>query len=95
MPPSSFRLSFIKVLHLENSNDSYALVVGSEVTDWSELRRNTSYQGEYWDRHPIIEWFWDVFFNDCNLEDKKKFLRFLTGCDRVPIVGLKHLKTGY
>lgn len=68
------------------------MVVGSEEVDWQELRRNTTYQGEYWDKHPVIQWFWEVLFEDCNLDDKKNFLRFLTGCNRVPIVGLSGIR---
>nr|CAH8870654.1 unnamed protein product [Trichobilharzia regenti] len=69
-----------------------ALVVGSEAVNWEELRRNTTYQGVYWDRHQVIEWFWDVLLYDFTVEEKKKFLRFLTGCDRVPIVGFSGVK---
>jgi E3 ubiquitin-protein ligase HERC4 len=32
-----------------------------------------------------------VFHNDFTLEDKKKFLLFLTGCDRIPVSGTKAL----
>lgn len=69
-----------------------SMVVGSEDIDWQDLRKNTSYQGEYWDQHPVIKWFWEVLLNQCNLKQKKNFLRFLTGCDRVPIVGLPGIK---
>ncbi|CAL8073193.1 unnamed protein product [Calicophoron daubneyi] len=79
-------LSFFRPAELQ------ALVVGSEVVNWNELRQNTDYQGVYWDKHPVIEWFWEVLLIEFSIEDKKKFLRFLTGCDRVPIVGFSSLK---
>ncbi|KAF8562447.1 hypothetical protein P879_06573 [Paragonimus westermani] len=79
-------LKFFRPMELQ------ALVVGSDVFNWSELRQNTSYQGVYWDHHPVIEWFWEVLLNEFSVEDKKKFLRFLTGCDRIPIVGFSSLK---
>ncbi|CAH8467511.1 unnamed protein product [Dicrocoelium dendriticum] len=85
---SGHALKFFRPMELQ------ALVVGSEVVDWNELRQNTSYQGIYWDHHPVIEWFWQVLLIEFCVEDKKKFLRFLTGCDRVPIVGFSSLKTG-
>ncbi|KER24319.1 hypothetical protein T265_14454, partial [Opisthorchis viverrini] len=69
-----------------------SLVVGSEVVNWNELRQNTSYQGVYWDHHPVIEWFWEVLLVEFSVEDKKKFLRFLTGCDRVPLFGFTSLR---
>ena len=41
--------------------------------------------------HKTIKWFWDVF-HECSEEDKKKFLNFCTGSDRVPIKGLLSLR---
>lgn len=38
-----------------------------------------------------IQWFWEVF-HELSLEDKKKFLLFLTGSDRIPIEGMKAIK---
>lgn len=71
------------------------MVVGSDEIDWQELRKHTNYQGEYWDRHPIIQWFWEVLINECTVQEKKNFLRFLTGCDRMPILGVTDVKAGY
>lgn len=36
-------------------------------------------------------WFWEVF-HELSIEDKKKFLLFLTGSDRVPIQGMRDIK---
>ncbi|KAL3312710.1 putative E3 ubiquitin-protein ligase herc4 [Cichlidogyrus casuarinus] len=80
------------VLKMFRPIELQSLVVGTELYDWGELRANAHYEGEYWDRHPVIEWFWDVLLREMSLDDKKKFLRFLTGCDRVPIWGLKAIK---
>ncbi|VDM20434.1 unnamed protein product [Hydatigera taeniaeformis] len=80
------------VIKMFQPSELHSMVVGSEDIDWQDLRKNTSYQGEYWDQHPVIKWFWEVLLNQCNLRQKKNFLRFLTGCDRVPIVGLPGIK---
>ncbi|THD28070.1 putative E3 ubiquitin-protein ligase HERC4 [Fasciola hepatica] len=80
------------VIHFFRPMELQSLVVGLEVINWNELRENTAYQGVYWDHHPVIEWFWTVLLIEFSIEDKKKFLRFLTGCDRVPIVGFSSLK---
>ncbi|KAL5963585.1 putative E3 ubiquitin-protein ligase HERC4 [Taenia solium] len=80
------------VIKMFQPSELHSMVVGSEDIDWQDLRKNTSYQGEYWDQHPVIKWFWEVLLNQCNLKQKKDFLRFLTGCDRVPIVGLPGIK---
>ncbi|CAL8361530.1 unnamed protein product [Merluccius merluccius] len=53
--------------------------------------KNTVYDGEYSDTHPNIKTFWEVF--DELTEDKKQgFLLFLTGLDRVPIVGIQKVQ---
>lgn len=67
------------------------LVTGNENYSWSELEANTEYKGEYFPDHQVIKTFWEVF-HELPLEQKKKFLKFLTGTDRVPILGMKALK---
>ncbi|CAH8660627.1 unnamed protein product [Schistosoma rodhaini] len=96
-PYKAFEKGFLQVcggysLKLFQPSELQSLVVGSEVVNWDELRQNTTYQGIYWDRHQVIIWFWDVLLYDFTIEEKKKFLRFLTGCDRVPIVGFSGVK---
>lgn len=38
-----------------------------------------------------VRWFWEVF-HELPLNEKKKFLLFLTGSDRIPIQGMKAIK---
>lgn len=38
-----------------------------------------------------IKWFWEVF-HELPLAEKKKFLLYLTGSDRIPIQGMKAIK---
>uniref|UniRef100_A0A8C5CS70 HECT and RLD domain containing E3 ubiquitin protein ligase 4 n=1 Tax=Gadus morhua TaxID=8049 RepID=A0A8C5CS70_GADMO len=80
-----------KVLELFQPNELQAMVIGNTNYDWKELERTTEYKGEYWAEHPTIKFFWDVFHN-LPLEKKKQFLLFLTGSDRIPILGMKSLK---
>lgn len=61
-----------------------------EVGDLSELRLRTVYQGEFFDEHRVIHWFWEILSDMQNFE-KRAFLRFLTGSDRVPVGGLSTL----
>jgi len=49
------------------------------------------YKGGYHVEDPTIKLFWDVF-HSLTLEEKKQFLLFLTGSDRIPILGMKTLK---
>lgn len=41
--------------------------------------------------HTQIRWFWEVF-HELPLTEKKKFLLYLTGSDRIPIQGMKAIK---
>ncbi|KAM8924385.1 putative E3 ubiquitin-protein ligase HERC4 isoform 3-T3 [Pelodytes ibericus] len=80
-----------KVLELFQPNELQAMVIGNTNYDWKELEKNTEYKGEYWADHPTIRIFWKVF-HELPLEKKKQFLLFVTGSDRIPILGMKSLK---
>uniref|UniRef100_A0A8C0DCF5 HECT and RLD domain containing E3 ubiquitin protein ligase 4 n=1 Tax=Balaenoptera musculus TaxID=9771 RepID=A0A8C0DCF5_BALMU len=79
-----------KVLQLFQPNELQAMVIGNTNYDWKQLEKNTEYKGEYWAEHPTIKMFWEVF-HELPLEKKKQFLLFLTGSDRIPILGMKSL----
>ncbi|XP_056902787.1 probable E3 ubiquitin-protein ligase HERC4 [Takifugu flavidus] len=80
-----------KVLELFQPNELQAMVIGNTSYDWAELEKSTEYKGEYWKDHPTIKLFWEVF-HSLPLQKKKQFLLFLTGSDRIPILGMKSLK---
>jgi len=80
-----------RVMDLFKAEELMAMVVGNEDYDWGELEGSTQYKEGYAADHPTIVNFWSVFHNDLSLEDKKNFLLFLTGCDRVPVGGMKTL----
>ncbi|XP_078576873.1 putative E3 ubiquitin-protein ligase HERC4 isoform X2 [Branchiostoma floridae x Branchiostoma japonicum] len=80
-----------KVLELFHPKELMAMVCGNENYDWDELEKNVEYKGVYHKNHPTILMFWDIF-HQMTLEEKKKFLLFLTGCDKIPILGMKALK---
>ncbi|XP_040567809.1 probable E3 ubiquitin-protein ligase HERC4 isoform X2 [Lepeophtheirus salmonis] len=77
-----------RVLDLFHAKELMALVVGNENYDWDELEKNTLYKSGYKKDSPTVLDFWSVF-HELSLDDKKKFLLFLTGTDRIPIVGMK------
>nr|XP_031849691.1 probable E3 ubiquitin-protein ligase HERC4 isoform X1 [Nomia melanderi] len=77
-----------RVLELFHSYELKAVVVGNEDYDWEELEKNTTYKEGYTKNDPTIVLFWQVF-RELSLEEKKKFLLFLTGSDRIPIQGMK------
>ncbi|ODN02865.1 putative E3 ubiquitin-protein ligase HERC4 [Orchesella cincta] len=79
------------VLQLFHAQELQAMVTGNEDYDWGELERNCSYKGGYNVNESTIKIFWDVF-HSLSLAEKKQFLLFLTGSDRIPILGMKTLK---
>jgi hypothetical protein len=63
------------------------LVSGEEVMDWDALKRSTTYKDGFTVNSTAVQWFWDIFGGFSN-EMKRRFLKFATGTDRSPLVGL-------
>ncbi|XP_061191320.1 probable E3 ubiquitin-protein ligase HERC4 [Saccostrea echinata] len=80
-----------KVLELFHPQELQAMVIGNENYDFHEFEVNAEYKGEYYRQHPTIQLFWNVF-HELPIQLKKKFLLFLTGSDRIPILGMKAVK---
>ncbi|KAK9506239.1 hypothetical protein O3M35_008210 [Rhynocoris fuscipes] len=80
-----------RVLQLFHARELMAVVIGNEDYDWVAFENNAEYRGGYSSSDKTIRLFWEVF-HDLSLEDKKKFLTFLTGTDRIPIQGMKAIK---
>uniref|UniRef100_A0A1B6KH92 HECT domain-containing protein n=2 Tax=Graphocephala atropunctata TaxID=36148 RepID=A0A1B6KH92_9HEMI len=77
-----------RVLQLFHAHELMAVVVGNENYDWEMLENNANYKGGYTSSDPTIRVFWEVF-HELPLIEKKKFMLFLTGTDRIPIQGMK------
>ncbi|XP_054475896.1 probable E3 ubiquitin-protein ligase HERC4 isoform X2 [Anoplopoma fimbria] len=69
------------------------VLVGKDFHDWAKLKQNTGYEGEYntTPPHPTIQMFWEVF-DELTEDQKKAFLWFVTGFERVPILGMETMK---
>ncbi|KAK8578411.1 hypothetical protein V6N13_116256 [Hibiscus sabdariffa] len=68
------------------------LISGSlDSLDVDDLRCNTNYAGGYHSDHYVIDMFWEVL-KSFSLENQKKFLKFVTGCSRGPLLGFKYLE---
>ncbi|KAI9194675.1 hypothetical protein LWI28_008103 [Acer negundo] len=75
-----------------NEHEIQLLVAGSlDSLDFDDLRVNTNYAGGYHSEHYVIEMFWEVL-KSFSLENQKKFLKFVTGCSRGPLLGFKFLE---
>ncbi|XP_011152046.1 probable E3 ubiquitin-protein ligase HERC4 isoform X1 [Harpegnathos saltator] len=80
-----------RVLELFHSQELMSVVVGNENYDWEQLQKNTTYKEGYSENNPTVVLFWQVF-HELTLEEKKRFLLFLTGSDRIPIQGMKAIR---
>eukprot|EP00092_Neocalanus_flemingeri_P033110 GFUD01036005.1.p1 GENE.GFUD01036005.1~~GFUD01036005.1.p1 ORF type:complete len:1046 (+),score=311.60 GFUD01036005.1:157-3294(+) len=92
----AFKKGFLKVvssrvLQLFHPQELMALVVGNENYDWELLEELCEYKEGYTKDHETIVYFWEVF-RELSDENKRKFLLFLTGSDRIPIAGMTSLK---
>ncbi|KAK2852332.1 hypothetical protein Q7C36_007533 [Tachysurus vachellii] len=93
---NEFKRGFYKVCDEDVVNffqpeELRGVMVGTEEYDWDTFRQNTKYVGQYHERHPTIIAFWEVF-EELTQEQKKAFLLFLTGCDRVPVLGMDQVR---
>ncbi|RWS12069.1 E3 ubiquitin-protein ligase HERC4-like protein [Dinothrombium tinctorium] len=90
----AFNAGFTKVvetdiLNLFQAEELMQLIIGQENYDWQLLEKEgTSYKEPFNVDHPTIKMFWNVF-HSLSEEEKRKFLLFLTGSDRIPILGMK------
>ncbi|XP_015745546.1 probable E3 ubiquitin-protein ligase HERC6 [Python bivittatus] len=67
------------------------VAIGNASYDWHLYEENAVYGGIYSPTHPTIKMFWEVF-HELTLEDKKGFLSFVVGGDRISVTGMKSWK---
>jgi len=79
-----------QVLTLFRPDELELLICGCPVIDFYELEVAATYDEGYSHTHPTITMLWRVV-NEMTVEQKKAFLMFVTGSDRVPLKGLVHL----
>lgn len=92
----SFKRGFLRVcggeiLKLFKHQELELMVCGSRVLDFYELERVTIYEDGYDQDSPTVKLFWSVI-HSLSEEEKRKFLTFVTGCDRAPVNGLGSLR---
>ncbi|KAK4770469.1 hypothetical protein SAY87_031001 [Trapa incisa] len=78
-----------------NEHELQLLISGSlESLDVDDLRDNANYAGGYHKDHYVIEMFWEVL-KGFSVENQKKFLKFVTGCSRGPLLGFRYLEPAF
>jgi len=95
-PFEAFKKGFLRVigggvLDLFHPQELMGLVVGNQNYQWDELERNCTYKNGYTTDSATVLFFWQVFM-ELTEENKKKFLMFLTGSDRIPLRGMESVK---
>ncbi|GKV29508.1 hypothetical protein SLEP1_g38434 [Rubroshorea leprosula] len=94
---SHFRGGFLKLMQkhwisMFNEHEWQFLISGSpQSLDVDDLQQHTNYTDGYNSGHCTIEMFWEVL-KSFSLENKKKFLKFVTGCCQGPSGGFKYLE---
>ncbi|KAI9172891.1 ubiquitin-protein ligase (E3) [Blastocladiella emersonii ATCC 22665] len=67
------------------------LMSGAAVAiDLDDMYEHTVYGGEYSRQHPVIRVFWEVV-RGFEEEDRRHLVRFITSCNRAPLLGFKEL----
>ncbi|PKA63004.1 E3 ubiquitin-protein ligase UPL6 [Apostasia shenzhenica] len=79
-------------IEMFSEHEIQILISGSlESFDVDDLRSSAHYSGGYDENNPVIVMFWEVV-KSFSLEYQKKFLKFVTGCSRGPLLGFKYLE---
>ncbi|KAG9457742.1 hypothetical protein H6P81_002250 [Aristolochia fimbriata] len=75
-----------------NEHELQLLISGSlEGLDVDDLRAHAHYTGGYSEDHYVITMFWEVL-KSFSTDYQEKFLKFVTGCSRGPLLGFKYLE---
>eukprot|EP01062_Namystynia_karyoxenos_P073101 TRINITY_DN69948_c0_g1_i1.p1 TRINITY_DN69948_c0_g1~~TRINITY_DN69948_c0_g1_i1.p1 ORF type:complete len:1056 (+),score=311.51 TRINITY_DN69948_c0_g1_i1:125-3169(+) len=75
------------VLTMLRPEELERMVVGNPDIDLGQLRAGARYEG-YRPDAQVVRWFWEVVAEMRGELQQRRFLRFCTGTDRVPIHGL-------
>ncbi|PNY13292.1 E3 ubiquitin-protein ligase upl6-like protein, partial [Trifolium pratense] len=68
-----------------------ACTASFELANLSYLSRNSLWLLQHPLEHNVIEMFWEVL-KGFSMENQKKFLKFVTGCSRGPLLGFRYLE---
>ncbi|KAL7750380.1 putative E3 ubiquitin-protein ligase [Sorochytrium milnesiophthora] len=90
-----FRKGFLRVLQgnalsLFRPEEIQLLVRGTSEIDVGQLQAVTEYDG-FTAAEPTVQFFWRAF-NSFDNDMKRRFMRFLTGTDRIPATGAANVR---
>lgn len=78
-------------LQLFSPTELERLVCGTPCLDFEGLQKAAKYDGGFHPEHRVVRWLWNVV-RSLPDDEKKSFLKFVTGSDRAPIGGLANLR---
>ncbi|KAM4854482.1 putative E3 ubiquitin-protein ligase HERC6 [Thomomys bottae] len=82
-----YKLCDWKTVQFFRPEELKTAIIGNTDYDWKQFEMNSVYTSGYDKSHPTIRLFW-VAFHKLSLAEKKKFLLFLTGNDRLSVRNL-------
>ncbi|KAM7156639.1 putative E3 ubiquitin-protein ligase HERC6 isoform 4-T4 [Molossus nigricans] len=86
-----YRVCDKEILRLFHPKELMTAIVGNTDYDWKQFEKNSIYEQGYHESHPTILMFWKAF-HKLTLDEKRKFLFFLTGNDRQTARGLQEMR---
>ncbi|XP_075399662.1 putative E3 ubiquitin-protein ligase HERC6 [Tenrec ecaudatus] len=84
-----YRVCDKEIIEFFQPEELRSAVTGNTDFDWEEFENSATYEEGYHKSHPTIVMFWKAF-HKLTLDEKRKFLFFLTGNDRLPAKGIKN-----
>jgi len=81
----------IKMLERFTSSDLELALCGTQEIDLQDWRSHTEYRGGYFDSNDTVELFWK-YIEELDLENRLKFLQFVTGTTSIPYEGFCGLR---
>ncbi|KDO27835.1 hypothetical protein SPRG_07108 [Saprolegnia parasitica CBS 223.65] len=81
----------VKWLHLFNEPELQVLISGtSQALDVADLKQAATFAGGYFGHDKRVQWLWKAL-ESFSPADQARFLRFVTSCERAPILGFASL----
>lgn len=85
-----YRVCDINILKIIDEKELELIICGTKELNFNDLKTGCTLTDGYDESSETINYFWEIV-SDFDNETKKKFLFFLTGCDRSPVKGLSSL----
>ncbi|XP_051789120.1 probable E3 ubiquitin-protein ligase HERC6 isoform X2 [Erpetoichthys calabaricus] len=79
------------VIDIFEPKELMEFMAGNAAYEWDKLKKNAVYEGVYHAKHKVIIMFWNLF-DKMSSSQRKRFLLFVTGSERVPSLGMESIK---